>query len=641
MQTQSSNEEVNNLAARINADLAQPQQRYRLYDPASETTLHFPRAQLATAKADELGATSFETLAANGQTALIKKSENQWTREDGKPLAHVQTQIEKESLDAIEARAVLRKTAGQGVDAVTDKQLVAADLQAFKRIEHLALQESAAAAIADNAQAYPSYKQALDTGIAAYPNAAVQIAALAAANTEKVNARDEAKWIEAQTILLAREARAKKWTQDDAQKQAQADSKAFQEALDKSERNALLDEIAFNAKANLAYKASLEANALAIAAQIATEKTPVEITQKPAEMVLDPLALNRVAEVRKRDSAQLREILEMNSIEVSLKKEIKLDGEAEAKRSAWLKKGQAVPDTESKPEAAAPTANTVESDEIFAAGKADIKPIIPAEIEKQFLRVGDKFYHPKNKESVAFEDKGHKLETKSNSENIALTMVRLAEARGWDEIKVSGSEAFRREVWLDAAARSMQVKGYTPTEQDKAEMEKRLGSAKANKIEPESKPFRARETKPEKETNATQLTSEKPNTPDKSEKGALIANTPEKLDKAAVALNTPDKQFDSPQGQLNFAQMAKAFASQTPEEATKSFPALASAAAVLKIVEKKAEADGLNAEQRVIVTTRARENIASKINQGNMPKVNVSEKIEVNRDRVLQRDLDR
>ena len=525
MQTQSSNKEVNNLAARVNADLAQPQQRYRLYDPASETTLHFPRAQLATAKANELGATSFETVAANGQTALIQKSENQWTREDGKPLAHVQTQIEKESLDAIEARAVLRKTAGQGVDAVTDKQLVAADLQAFKRIEHLALQESAAAAIADNAQAYPSYKQALDTGIAAYPNAAVQIAALDAANTEKVNARDEAKWIEAQTILLAREARAKKWTQDNAQKQAQTDSKAFQEALDKSERNALLDEIAFNAKANLAYKASLEANAPAIAAQIATEKAPVEITQKPAEMVLDPLALKRVAEVRKRDSEQVREILEMNSIEVSLKKEIKLDGEAEVKRSEWLKKGQTVPGTESKP--AAPATNKVESDEIFAAGKADIKPIIPAEIEKQFLRVGDKFYHPKNKESMAFEDKGNKLETKSNSGNIALTMVQIAEARGWDEIKVSGSEAFRREVWLDAAARSMQVKGYTPTEQDKDELEKRLASSKINKIEPENKPFRARETEPEKQIKPTQQAHEKLNTPDK----------PGNPDKAAVAAN--------------------------------------------------------------------------------------------------------
>ena len=48
-----------------------------------------------------------------------------------------------------------------------------------------------------------------------------------------------------------------------------------------------------------------------------------------------------------------------------------------------------------------------------------------------------------------------------------------AEARGWDEIKVSGTETFRKEVWLEAASRGMHVKGYVPSEQDKAELAKR------------------------------------------------------------------------------------------------------------------------------------------------------------------------
>lgn len=760
MQTQPQNEDAKNLAERINADLAQPQRK----------------------------------------------------PEDGKPLATEQIQIEMESLSAIEARAALRKAAGQGVDTATDEQLVAADLQAFKRIENLALQESAAVSIADNARAYPAYKQALEKGTPAHPNAAAQIAALDAANTERVNAKEEAKWIEAQATLLEREARTKKWTQDDAQKQAQADGQAFQKAQDRAERYALLDEIKFNAKANLAYKASLEATAPAIAARIsATEKKPVEIPQKPQEvaiktaaaeideatgfpispstgktltategwklhlntgtndalatkisdfltaqgvehktgnnggqagkgmtvyigsraatnalatqlnsqfgadllpaegevlkddipiagkvwgrfeigrkdtdfhqygsqgvsffkedmeqlkyapdraaaieaaktradaaltarygdyyagtptieidqrtkeMVLDTLALNRVAELRKRDSEKVREAFAMNSIELSLKKD------------------QVVSGNESRPEAA-PAVNKVESDEIFAAGKADVKPIVPAEIEKQFLRVGDRFYHPKNKELVAFEDKGNRLETKSNSENIALTLVLIAEARGWDEIKVSGSETFRREVWLDAAARSMQVKGYTPTEQDKVVLGQRLGTSNFNNIEPENKPVHAREAELEKQTKATQQAAEKPSTSDKPGSGAVVANTPERLDKAAVALNTLDKKNDSPKGALMFGEMAKAFTSQTPEEAAKKFPALASAAAALKVVEKKAEADGLNAEQRAIITARARENIAGKIERGNLPKFSVNEKIEVNRDRVQDRGQER
>ena len=108
-----------------------------------------------------------------------------------------------------------------------------------------------------------------------------------------------------------------------------------------------------------------------------------------------------------------------------------------------------------RPQAATDTKasdNTVESDEIFTASQADIKPLVPQDIEKRYLRVGSTFYHPKNTDLVAFEDKGNKLETRSNSEQIAESMVRIAEARGWDEIKVSGSETFRREVWLEAAA---------------------------------------------------------------------------------------------------------------------------------------------------------------------------------------------
>ena len=118
---------------------------------------------------------------------------------------------------------------------------------------------------------------------------------------------------------------------------------------------------------------------------------------------------------------------------------------------------------------------------------------------KRYLRVGDKFYHPKNTDLVAFEDKGNKLETRSDSEQIAESMVRIAEARGWDEIKVSGSETFRREVWLEAASRGMQVKGYTPSEQDKAQLAKRASERPANDIE-QGKDFRGSENKTDHET---------------------------------------------------------------------------------------------------------------------------------------------
>ena len=41
-------------------------------------------------------------------------------------------------------------------------------------------------------------------------------------------------------------------------------------------------------------------------------------------------------------------------------------------------------------------------------------------------------------------------------------MVELAEAKGWDAIKVKGSEEFKRTVWLQASLRGLQVEGYKP-----------------------------------------------------------------------------------------------------------------------------------------------------------------------------------
>ena len=176
------------------------------------------------------------------------------------------------------------------------------------------------------------------------------------------------------------------------------------------------------------------------------------------------------------------------SIEPSLEKDRQksaLASDEEAKRLASLQKADA-DKTQPRPQPATDkkaSGNTVESDGIFTASQADIKPLVPQDIEKHYLRVGGKFYHPKNTGLVAFEDKGNKLETRSNSEHIAESMVRIAEARGWDEIKVSGSETFRREVWLEAASRGMEVKGYSPSEQDKAQLAKRASERPANNLE--------------------------------------------------------------------------------------------------------------------------------------------------------------
>ncbi|MDG5824414.1 hypothetical protein MRX58_12935 (plasmid) [Xylella fastidiosa subsp. pauca] len=227
-----------------------------------------------------------------------------------------------------------------------------------------------------------------------------------------------------------------------------------------------------------------------------------------------------------------------NAIEPNIEREQQqLSAEDDAKRStsAWVKKAE--PAQSVATGKASVPGNNLESDEIFTANQKDVKLVVPSEIEMQYLHVGEKFYHPKNTSLVAFEDKGNKLETKSNSEAIAQSMVRIAEARGWDEIKVSGSEVFRKEVWLEAASRGMHVKGYSPSEQDKAELAKRAASVKTNKVEQDNKPFRARENEANKTTATPEpkVEAEKPDSHYKKLAQVFALETPSKLSRSILS----------------------------------------------------------------------------------------------------------
>lgn len=214
----------------------------------------------------------------------------------------------------------------------------------------------------------------------------------------------------------------------------------------------------------------------------------------------DKEALERVATARANDRMEAEKLLGLNTIEAGGERERK---QAESDKSTARSASE--PDTKGAQEAKAPqakqaTGNQVESDEIFTARQVDVKTVVPVEVEQKYHRVGDKFYHADKKDTLAFEDRGNKLETASNSESVAESMVRIAQARGWDEIKVSGTETFRKEAWLEAAARGMHVKGYSPSEQDKEELAKRVPE---NKIEKTNETFRARENTPEKSSETT------------------------------------------------------------------------------------------------------------------------------------------
>ena len=66
----------------------------------------------------------------------------------------------------------------------------------------------------------------------------------------------------------------------------------------------------------------------------------------------------------------------------------------------------------------------------------------------------------------AFRDHGGSLSTPHNDETIAANLIKLATAKGWSDVKVSGHKSFRRMAWTEARNNGLEVTGYTPTPQE-------------------------------------------------------------------------------------------------------------------------------------------------------------------------------
>lgn len=101
----------------------------------------------------------------------------------------------------------------------------------------------------------------------------------------------------------------------------------------------------------------------------------------------------------------------------------------------------------------------------------------PSSYHERFVvtKQGDKqeFYRNYNDERPAFVDDGTNLSTKACDKATALDMVNLAAHRGWESMKVTGPQDFRREVWIEGAAKGIEVEGYKPTERDIEEAARR------------------------------------------------------------------------------------------------------------------------------------------------------------------------
>ena len=109
---------------------------------------------------------------------------------------------------------------------------------------------------------------------------------------------------------------------------------------------------------------------------------------------------------------------------------------------------------------------------------------------------------PDNPKTVLFEDKGKTLHTARDDKQTIQDMLDVAKAKGWDSIKISGSQEFKQQMWLEAESRGIATKGYKPSPEDLTILERRREERATNSIA-EAEKLKQQSAMPERPDSTT------------------------------------------------------------------------------------------------------------------------------------------
>ena len=101
--------------------------------------------------------------------------------------------------------------------------------------------------------------------------------------------------------------------------------------------------------------------------------------------------------------------------------------------------------------------------------------IVPDHIHRRFVAVGHRYYFADG--AHAFTDRGSRLTTRSENTEVIKSLIAIAEARGWTEVTVSGTERFRKDAWIAASVAGLTVRGYRPSELERAQLARTIARA--------------------------------------------------------------------------------------------------------------------------------------------------------------------
>ena len=93
--------------------------------------------------------------------------------------------------------------------------------------------------------------------------------------------------------------------------------------------------------------------------------------------------------------------------------------------------------------------------------------VVANESGKDGLDGEARLYADERGEYLAFKVTEDRLVTRLAAAEVIRDMVSVAQHRQWEALHVRGSVEFRREAWLEAGARGIEVQGYQPTDLDR------------------------------------------------------------------------------------------------------------------------------------------------------------------------------
>lgn len=79
----------------------------------------------------------------------------------------------------------------------------------------------------------------------------------------------------------------------------------------------------------------------------------------------------------------------------------------------------------------------------------------------------ERFFRDHRATEPQFRDRGRSLSADRAYPDTIADMLKIARHRGWAQVRVTGEAAFRREVWIQAQALGLEVRGHRPRERDR------------------------------------------------------------------------------------------------------------------------------------------------------------------------------